>query len=225
MRPRGLEELITILPRGIGVIPLYLDVRQPTIHAFGEALGAYEEKVTILAEQKVDVIHPQGAPPFMLQGVRGEERIIREWEEKYQVAVFTSGMNSIRALRALEVKRFVGATYNVGEINDVYTNYFTEAGFQVLAMEGLDVPWEKAGNLSSEEVYAHVKTVFLKHPGAEGIYMLGSAWSDLRVIEMLEQDLGVPVVHPIPARCWEIQKRLHVRQPVSGCGRLLGEMP
>lgn len=92
-------------------------------------------------------------------------------------------------------------------------------------MEGLDVPWEKAGNLSSKEVYAHVKTVFLKHPGAEGIYMLGSAWSDLRVIEMLEQDLGVPVVHPIPARCWEIQKMLHVRQPVSGCGRLLGKMP
>jgi maleate cis-trans isomerase len=46
----------------------------------------------------------------------------------------------------------------------------------------------------------------------------------LDVIDMLEQDLGVPVVHPIPARCWEIQLRLSIRQPVQGYGRLLAEM-
>jgi maleate cis-trans isomerase len=44
------------------------------------------------------------------------------------------------------------------------------------------------------------------------------------IIETLEQDLGVPVIHPVPARCWEIQKRLHVNQPVKGYGRLLAEM-
>jgi hypothetical protein len=32
------------------------------------------------------------------------------------------------------------------------------------------------------------------------------------------------VVHPIPARCWEIQLRLSIRQPVTGYGRLLAEM-
>jgi maleate cis-trans isomerase len=44
------------------------------------------------------------------------------------------------------------------------------------------------------------------------------------ILEMLEQDLGVPVIHPVPARCWEIQKRLSVCQPVQGYGRLLAEM-
>ena len=46
----------------------------------------------------------------------------------------------------------------------------------------------------------------------------------LPVIDILEQDLGVPVIHPVPARCWEIQHRLSIRQPVSGFGRLLAEM-
>jgi hypothetical protein len=32
------------------------------------------------------------------------------------------------------------------------------------------------------------------------------------------------VVHPVPARCWEIQHRLSVRQRVPGFGRLLAEM-
>jgi len=29
----------------------------------------------------------------------------------------------------------------------------------------------------------------------------------------------------VPARCWEIQKRLHVREPVRGFGRLARELP
>jgi hypothetical protein len=32
-------------------------------------------------------------------------------------------------------------------------------------------------------------------------------------------------VHPVTARVWEIQKRLRVRQPVSGYGYLLEALP
>ena len=91
-------------------------------------------------------------------------------------------------------------------------------------MEGIDVPFDKVGQLSPEEVYAHVKRAFLKHRKADAIYLLGTGWRVLPVIDLLEQDLGVPVVHPVPARCWEIQHRLSIRQPVAGFGRLLAEM-
>jgi len=47
----------------------------------------------------------------------------------------------------------------------------------------------------------------------------------LDIIEMLEQDLGVPVLHPGVAQAWEIMKRLRVREPKSGYGRLLAELP
>jgi maleate cis-trans isomerase len=55
--------------------------------------------------------------------------------------------------------------------------------------------------------------------------MLGSGWRTLNIIQTLEQDLQVPVVHPVPARVWEIQKRLHVREPRRGFGHLLEAMP
>jgi maleate cis-trans isomerase len=140
------------------------------------------------------------------------------------VPVFTSGSNHVRALKALKVKRFVGATYFTGAINEVFAKYFAEAGFEVLGMEGMEARFEDIGQLSSHEVYAHVKRAFLKHSKAQAIYLLGSGWRVLPVIDLLEQDLGVPVVHPVPARCWEIQHRLAIRQPVKGFGRLLGEM-
>ena len=224
MRPGGLEELIRMLPEGIGVIPLFLGIKEGTTAEFKRAITPYEPLVAQLAEIGCDLIHPEGAPPFMLLGYEREAALIKKWERAHKVPVFTSGSNHVRALKALKVKRFVGATYFTGAINDVFAKYFVEAGFEVLGMEGMSVGFEDIGQLSSHEVYAHVKRAFLKHRKAQAIYLLGSGWRVLPVIDLLEQDLGVPVVHPVPARCWEIQHRLAVRQPVKGFGRLLAEM-
>lgn len=224
MRPGGIEELIRMLPEGIGVIPLFLEIKEGTTDEFNRAFLKFEPQVAKLAELGCDVIHAEGAPPFMLLGYNGEAKVLDEWEKKYKKPIFTSGSNHVRALRALGAKRFVGATYFTGPINDLFAKYFIEAGFDVLGMEGMSTAFEDVGQMSSYEVYAHVKRSFLKYPGAEAIYLLGTGWRVLPVIDMLEQDLGVPVVHPVPARCWEIQRRLTICERVKGYGRLLAEM-
>jgi maleate cis-trans isomerase len=45
------------------------------------------------------------------------------------------------------------------------------------------------------------------------------------VVELLEQDLQIPVVHANIARAWEIQKRLLIHQPLKGFGRLYEQLP
>lgn len=106
----------------------------------------------------------------------------------------------------------------------MFSQYFSDAGFEVLGIEGV-VPFGEAGKISSHLLYALIKKQYLKHRNAQGIYILGSGWRILDVIQLLEQDLQIPVVHPIPARAWAIQKRLIVRQPLKGYGRLLEELP
>ena len=225
MRTGSLEEFIRLLPEGIGVIPLFLQIKRGDEDEFREALRAYESRVDDLAAQKVDLIHPEGAPPFMVQGYKGEQEIVRQWEKKHQIPVVTAGMTQVEALRALKAKKVLGVTYFTGEINNTFTRYFTEAGFEIVGMEGISVPFDDVGRLSGEEVYAHTRKAFVKNPGAEAIYMLGSGWRTLNIVATLEQDLQVPVVHAVPARVWAIQKRLHVKQPVKGYGQLLETMP
>jgi maleate isomerase len=224
-RPGSLEEFIRLLPEGIGVVPVYLNFQRGTEDEFRAALNAVHEKVAELAKEGVDLIHPEGAPPFMVHGFKGEEKITKEWEAEFKIPIVTAAQTQVEALRALNVKKFVGVTYFIGSLNDIVTRYFQEAGFDVLSMDGMKVDFADVGRLASTEIYAHTRNAFLKHSGADGIYMLGTGWRCLDIIHLLEEDLQVPVVHAVPARVWSVEKRLHVRQPVKGFGKLLEEMP
>jgi len=222
----SLVEFIRLLPEGVGVIPVYAGIREHTRQGYLDALDSYHQRVAELANLGVDLMHPEGGPPFMVRGYKSEQEIVKGWEEKYKIPIFTSGMTQIEALRALGINRFVGCTYyRDNNLNDLFTRYFTDAGFEVLGMEGMDTSPGEADNISPHEIYAHLKKSFLTHPSAQGIYLLGSgAWRAIDVVPV-EEDLGVAVVHPVVARVWYVQKKLHVRQPVSGAGRLLAELP
>ncbi len=225
MRPGMTEEVIRLLPEGIGIIPLYLNITQGTREEFKTVMAAYETEIERLVPQEPDLIHPNGAPPFMVQGYEGEAKIVRRWRRKYGIPIFTAGQNHVRAMKALGVKNFVGATYFTGSINRTFSRYFEDAGFTVKAMAGIDVPFDKVQTLSGEQIYDHIKSNFLKQKGADAIYMLGSGWRTLDIIHLLEQDLSVPVIHPVTARVWEFQKRLRVHEPREGYGVLLSELP
>ena len=110
LRPGGLEELIRMLPEGIGVLPLFLNISKGTTDEFKRAVAPYEPLLAQLAEAGCDLIHPEGAPPFMLLGYKGEAALLKKWERQYKTPMFTSGSNHVRALRALKARKIVGAT-------------------------------------------------------------------------------------------------------------------
>ena len=82
-RPGSLEEFIRLLPEGIGVVPMYLGIKSGTEAEFMAAMDPIKAKVAELAKLGVDIIHPEGAPPFMLRGYQGEADIIKEMEQHH----------------------------------------------------------------------------------------------------------------------------------------------
>jgi maleate isomerase len=224
-RPGSLEEFIKLIPDGIACIPLFVGFQRGTVDEFKGALEAIEAKVAELAAIGVDLIHPEGAPPFMVHGRAKERELLDGWQAKYGVPVITSGTTQVDAMRALGVRRIVGVTYFKGEINDMFAQYFTDAGFEVLDMDGIEVPFADVGLLSSNQVYAYTRAAVRKHRYVDGVYMLGAGWRVLDIIEPLEQDLAMPCIQATPARVWSVLKHFGVRQPVKGYGRLLATLP
>lgn len=225
-RSTSTQDLTHLLPPGIRLMVQYNNVRHGDLAEFQSAIPAYEAMVGELAALGVDLIHPEGTPPFLLLGRAGERKLIRRWRRKFGVPIFTSAMNQVNALRALKVKNILhvrATSWDRG--NRATVGYFTDAGFKVLATERFEVPFAEISRISWQEVYKTTKKAVLKHPRTEAIYIQGSGWGSLDMIEPLERDLGIPVVYPVIARCWEIQKRLRVRAPITGYGRLLAELP
>lgn len=219
------QELTTILPACVTPLLRELDIRKGTIDEFRSAIMSYKPHITHFAEQKVDLIHPEGTPPFMLLGYEGERRIVEEWRTETGVEIFTSGMSQIEAMRRLGMRKFVGVGYDF-EDTTIVSRYFVAAGFEVLGLERPSgVAWHEVGRLGPDELVALIKTLARRYPTADGVYIQGGGWRTLHIIQRLEDELKLPVAQPVAVRCWDIQRRLGMREPRRDFGELLSTMP
>ena len=111
-RPGTLEELIRILPEGIGIVPLLLNFKAGSKDEFLNSIPLYERFASELAEQGVDMIMLSGAPPFMLLGQEKEASLTKAWTKKFKTPVLTDPQMQVAALRAMKIKTFIGASYS-----------------------------------------------------------------------------------------------------------------
>jgi maleate isomerase len=221
----SLVELIRLLPDGIGVMPVYLSIAEGTREELQSSYGEYEKNVAWLAKQRCDVISIEGAPPFMLLGPSGEAKLVDGWKQKYRTDMFTSSQNQVNVLKAMKIRNILGITAFGPDLNRSYAKYFQDSGIGVVAMEGIDVAFNSIPDVPVQTIYAFIRKQVLTHKGMDAIYILGSGLAALGLVPTMEQDFGLPVVQPIAARIWEIQRRLHVHQPIKGYGTLLETLP
>ena len=221
----SLVDFIHLLPDGVGVVPLFIGAREHTEDEYLRAMEIYHERVRELAQIRVDLIHPEGGPPFMLRGYDSEKELVQGWQEKHGIPVVTTGMSHCDALRAMGIRRFLGLTPYQGAINNKFAAYFKAAGFDVAAMLGIPIDFARRYDLSREEIYRHIRNAFLSHRDVDGIYLLSpGGW---RIVDVLdaEFDIGLPIIHPVAAGVWSVLKHLGVRYPIKGSGRLLELFP
>jgi maleate isomerase len=222
----SLEDLFSVLPAGVGLLPVYMNFSKGTKAEMQDSMANYETNVAYLASQQCDLISVEGAPAFMLMGREKEAALVDGWQKKYNIPMFTAPQNQVNAMHALKAKKVLGITPFGVDMNKIYTQYLSSAGFDILSMNGMEnITFSKIQDVPSEQIYGFIKKAYLKNQGADVIYILGSALSALGIIDALEQDLQVPVLSPICARAWEIQKRLHIHQPIKGYGKLLATLP
>lgn len=180
-----------------------------------------ERCTALLCAAPINVVIFGGTSASFIKGLGWDESIVNRMEAHSNgITATTTSTASVRALKRVNAKRIAIATPYVDEVNERARVFFSENGFEVTDMRGLQLDDDHAiGYTSLEEVYRLGRS--LDVAGADALFISCTNLQTIGVIEALEQDLGVPVVTAIQASFWDCLRISGVATDVvSGYGSL-----
>jgi len=173
----------------------------------------------LLAHAKVDVICYGCAAGGFLKGPVEDRALGERIASETGIPVAVSSAAVAEALRALGAKRLSLASPYAPWLNERLRQYLTAAGFEVMAMQGLDTQNHSA--VTTERIEALIAEV--DRPQAHAIFVSCSNFPTLGIIESMERKLGKPVVASNQASMWKMLRLLRDLRAVPGAGRLFRE--
>jgi maleate cis-trans isomerase len=196
-------------------IPHTADTEENLLWLGTQAPGA----ATLLSHAKVDVICYGCAAGGFLKGPVEDRALGAKIEEATGIPVAISSSAVADALRALGAARVSLASPYAPWLNERLRQYLTAAGFEVMAMQGLDTQNHSA--VTTERIEALVTEV--DRPQAQAIFISCSNFPTLGLIESLERKLAKPVVASNQASMWKMLRLMGDRRALPGAGRLFRE--
>jgi maleate isomerase len=126
----------------------------------------------------------------------------------------------VAAFRALGARRIVMITPYIREVNVREAAFLEHHGITVLREHGLDLPGGKA--FATVEPYEWYRLAMAhRDPQADAYFLSCAQTRAAEVIEILEHDLGRPVVTSNQAALWHCLRQSGIADDVPGFGRLL----
>lgn len=130
----------------------------------------------------------------------------------------TAAQAILAALAHLGVKRLALGTPYPESISAMGRAYWEAAGLQVVGYARL-AGVENIYDESEERAYRLARQA--DAPDADAVLLSGTGLPTVGVLELLERDLGKPVISSNQASLWRALRLAGVHEPVAGFGRLL----
>jgi maleate cis-trans isomerase len=174
--------------------------------------------IELLASVEPDVIVVAHTATSYHLGRQGEADLIARLQKSTGTRVITALGSVLRALERLDVRRLALGT--------PYSPQTTLQGKTLLETHGLRVVnfanLEGVTNIyeeTAERAYGLARSIDREE--ADAVFLSGTGMPTLPILEVLEQDLGKPVISSASAMMWHALRLAGVRQPIPGSGRLL----
>ena len=214
-----------LLPDGVEFITACVGVQKLAPEEFDRAFPLFLDAAKRLATWKVDFVVAGGLPVFTHKGLESAKELQKRIAEIVGVPAKLDWFCLIDALNALSAKNVVVAAPYEDVIMERERQALESFGFNVLAVKGLGLKSNlDFSKLPSYASYQVAKDVFREAPEADAINVTCGAWETVANIEVIEKDLGIPVVTSYSVEAWAALRALHIREPVKGCGKLMREL-
>lgn len=182
----------------------------------GNARRAVDEMMSCLS----DVIIYGCTSGSFLQGVEWERKFRKELSDLAQRPVLTTAHDCELALEALGKKKIAVATPYIDSLNEAACSYFASLGYEIVSVKGLGI--EVATNIGKNPphvIYNLGKSAVTKD--TELLFLSCTGIRSIEVVELLEQDLGIPVFSSNIANLWAAMRTFGIHEKLDGYGSLM----
>ena len=218
-------EFYRMLPEGFQLLNSTGTIRQLVDADFERQLERIEEAAVDLVDNGCDVIILGGSPLFTKLGYGSDTEMGQRLTDKTGVPITAGITGEVEALKAMGLRSLVVATPHEDELNARMKAFLEASGFEVLQIEGYGVRKNSAiSDLPVHASYKIAKRLYEKAPEADGIFIPCPRWPTIEDVELLEQEIGKPVVTSCQAYIWYALKLIRIRESVTGYGRLMGSL-
>ena len=217
-------EFYRFAPDGVGLVSSACAIENWTNDGFEKGLAQVKESAAYLGSRKVDYIIHGGGPLVVMRGKGFEETIIKEIETVSGVGATTGVRSAVEALRHMNANRIVMASCYPPEHNDAMAAYFKAFGFDVVGLEGTNMPFKEIQNQTPQEIYRFARRVASRSPDCDTIYLPCPQWQGAQAVRALEDDTGKTVIAYTHANFFCAFKALNIGAPVRGHGKLLASL-
>jgi maleate isomerase len=176
----------------------------------------------VLAAQPVDVIVQAGVPHLTAQPYGIEEKVRADVAAVTDIPLVIDVRASIDAMKALGMTKVLMVSPFTEAASVQVADYVKHDGLGIIATHRVNAgPYGGLYTIPLGSVYQEVKVAHRRLGGScDGIWLPGAAMPSVGLIDVLERDLGVPVVSSKQAMVWAALRTARVFAAKPGYGRL-----
>ena len=215
-------EFYKMFPEGFMMLNTTGTVRQLVDSDFEAQLSRIEEAVEDLVDNNCDSIIFSGSPLFTRLPFGADRELGHKLSNKFGVPVAAGLTAEVEALKAMKCTKLVVGTPYEDAINQRLKNHLEHSGFEVLQIAGYGV--RKNSQLTDLPVHASykiAKRLYAKGRDADGVFIPCPRWPTITDVQLLEDEIGKPVITSSLACSWYAMKLIDIRENVKGFGRLM----
>jgi arylmalonate decarboxylase len=206
---------VRFIPRGVGVKSL-------TPAGYDGAWDGIVPAAEYLAERDVDAIMVIGTSLTFYRGCEAHARLLERLRAATGLPVSTMSAAVVDGLAAVGARRIGVCTAYADEVNHRLSDFLTDSGFEVVALEGFGlVGFGEPGRKGEDDIIRLSAKVCTRAPDAEGLLISCGGLRTLGVAKPVEERHGVPVVSSTQAAFWAAMRLVGESGHLAGYGRLL----
>lgn len=206
-------------PEGVSFASMKINFPGPTPEGLAILTDRLEETAAMYKDYDADLVVFGCTSGSCIKGYGFDKECVQRIERACGWPGLTTSTAVLEAFQALGLRRTVVMTPYPEDTNQAEKKFLEDNGLEVTSITG--VGFNRVGEFSHPSKYfLYRKAKELKTEGAEVFFLSCMGLATMELVEILEEDLGMPVITSHQASLWACLRHSRVNDKLPGLGRL-----